>query len=103
MPASNIRLRAVLGASLLAISAALPAMAFAADTTTDVEELVVTARKRDEALIDVPFSVNAMSETKMRASGAVNLEDISRNIAGFTVQNLGPGQSQVAMDYLAGS
>ncbi len=97
MPASNIRLRAVLGASLLAISAALPAMAFAADTTTDVEELVVTARKRDEALIDVPFSVNAMSETKMRASGAVNLEDISRNIAGFTVQNLGPGQSQVAI------
>lgn len=97
MPASNIRARAVLGASLLALSAALPAAALAADATTDVEELVVTARKRDEALIDVPFSVNAMSETKMRASGAVNLEDISRNVAGFTVQNLGPGQSQVAI------
>ena len=29
--------------------------------------------------------------------GATNVEEISRNIAGFTVQNLGPGQSQVAI------
>src|SRR5579859_6649642 len=48
-------------------------------------------------LIDVPFSVNAMSETKMRNAGATTLEDLSRNVAGLTVQNLGPGQSQVAI------
>ena len=58
---------------------------------------MVTARKRDEALIDVPFSVNALSEAKIRSTGATNIEDISRNVAGFTVQNLGPGQSQVAI------
>ncbi len=29
--------------------------------------------------------------------GANNIEDISRNIAGLTVQNLGPGQSQVGI------
>ncbi|MDO9432351.1 MAG: TonB-dependent receptor plug domain-containing protein, partial [Phenylobacterium sp.] len=81
--------------SLLALIMALPAGQALAQSA--VEELVVTARKRDEALIDVPFSVNALSETKMRERGATNIEELSRNIANFTVQNLGPGQSQVAI------
>lgn len=89
------RKRAAAQASLLAIIMAMPATA--AFAQTDVEELIVTARKRDEALIDVPFSINALSEAKMRERGATNIEELSRNIAGFTVQNLGPGQSQVAI------
>ena len=96
----NIRARHVVGVSALALITAFPALAAAAAAAASdnaVEELVVTARKRDEALIDVPFSVNAMSEAKMRATGATNIEDLSRNVAGFTVQNLGPGQSQVAI------
>ncbi|MCI3133831.1 Plug domain-containing protein [Phenylobacterium aquaticum] len=82
----TLRRRSALGVSLMALTLAAPALARAADN--QVEELVVTARKRDEALIDVPFSVNAMSETKMRERGATNIEDISRSVAGFTVQNL---------------
>ncbi|MDP3853261.1 TonB-dependent receptor [Phenylobacterium sp.] len=89
------RARAAAQASLLAIIMAMPASAAMAQT--ELDELVVTARKRDEALIDVPFSINALSESKMRERGATNIEDLSRNIAGFTVQNLGPGQSQVAI------
>ena len=90
--------RSALGVSFLALLIGLPGLTSAASAPTNqVEELVVTARKRDEQLIDVPFSVNAMSETKMRQRGATNLEDVSRNVAGFTVQNLGPGQSQVAI------
>ncbi len=68
-----------------------------AEATNEVAEIVVTARKRDETLLDVPFSVNALNEETLRARGAVNIEDLSRNIAGLTVQNLGPGQSQVAI------
>ena len=45
-------------ASALALLIGIPAApAFAAEDDATVEELVVTARKRDEALIDVPFSV----------------------------------------------
>lgn len=85
-------------ASALAMLVALPAApAFAADQTTEVDELVVTARKRNEALIDVPFSVAAQSEQLMRDRGVSNVEDLSRTVASFTVQNLGPGQSQVAI------
>lgn len=61
------------------------------------EEMVVTARKREETVQSVPESVAAPSESELRDRGAETLEDVSTNVAGFTVQNLGPGQSQVAM------
>jgi iron complex outermembrane receptor protein len=72
-------------------------------TTTDetpqklTEEMVVTARKREETVQDVPMSVAAPTESELRDLGAETIEDVSANVAGFTVQNLGPGQSQVAM------
>ena len=60
-------------------------------------DIVVTATLREERLIEVPFSVNAQTEADIQRSGAVTLEDLSRNVAGLTVQNLGPGQSQVSI------
>jgi iron complex outermembrane recepter protein len=62
-----------------------------------VEEVVVTARKQEETVQDVPISVAAPTEQELRDLGATTIEDISANVAGFTVQNLGPGQSQVAI------
>src|SRR5207302_7050386 len=61
------------------------------------EEMVVTALKRAEPLQDVPISVAAPTESELRDRGAENIEDVSANVAGFSVQNLGPGQSQIAM------
>jgi len=50
-----------------------------------LEEVLVTARKREESLQDVPFSVAAMTETAMQDRGVVTLEDVARNVASFTV------------------
>ncbi len=61
------------------------------------EEVRVTARKREETVQEVPFSVVAPSEGELRDLGATTIEDVAANVAGFTVQNLGPGQSQVAI------
>ena len=61
------------------------------------EEMMVTARKREETVQDVPMSVAAPTESELRDRGAETIEDVAANVAGFTVQNLGPGQSQVAM------
>src|SRR2546423_2963647 len=61
------------------------------------ERIVVTATKREASLQDVPFSINAQTEEDIQRSGAVTLEDLSRNVAGLAIQNLGPGQSQVAI------
>src|SRR3954449_11265574 len=61
------------------------------------EEMVVTARKKEETVQEVPISVAAPTESQLRDRGAETIEDVAANVAGFTVQNLGPGQSQVAM------
>ncbi|MGH9465594.1 MAG: TonB-dependent receptor [Thermoanaerobaculia bacterium] len=62
------------------------------------EEITVTATKTGEVSIqDVPFSVVAQSEEVLRDRGAETIEDVAANVPGLTVQNLGPGQSQVAM------
>src|SRR5579864_7955085 len=61
------------------------------------EEITVTARKREETIQDVPFSVAAPTEEVLRSRGVDSIEGVAANVAGFTVQNLGPGQSQVAM------
>jgi iron complex outermembrane receptor protein len=61
------------------------------------EEIIVTATKRASTVQDVPFSINAQTEEDLQRANAQTLEDISRNVAGLTVQNLGPGQSQVSV------
>ena len=62
-----------------------------------LQAITVTATLREEALSDVPFSVAAPTADDLRERGAQNIEEIAANVAGFSVQNLGPGQSQVAI------
>src|SRR2546421_7647681 len=61
------------------------------------QEITVTAMKREDVVRKVPFSITATSEETLRTRGATDIEDVAANVGGFTVQNLGPGQSQVAI------
>ena len=74
-----------------------PATASAAAPQSTEGEIVVTATKRASTVQDVPFSVNAQTSEDIKRANAQTLEDISRNVADLTVQNLGPGQSQVSI------
>jgi iron complex outermembrane receptor protein len=62
-----------------------------------LEAITVTAMLREQELANVPFSIAAPTEQLLRTRGAENIEAIAANVAGFSVQNLGPGQSQVAI------
>jgi iron complex outermembrane receptor protein len=76
-------------------AAAQPANQAAAPA--DEQAIIVTATKRASTVQDVPFSVNAQTQADIERANASTIEDISRNVAGLTVQNLGPGQSQVSV------
>lgn len=92
------RLRARrLAAALAFMGGALPFVAFAQQEAGALQEVIVTAQKRVANLQDVPFSVTATSQEQIRNSGAADLSELSRNIGGFYVADLGPGQSQVAI------
>jgi iron complex outermembrane receptor protein len=77
--------------------AAVPARAADTAASSTLEEIVVTAQKRAGSVQDTPFSVSATSQEQIRNSGAENITDFARNIAGLTIADLGPGQSQVAI------
>ncbi|NJS13533.1 MAG: TonB-dependent receptor [Sphingopyxis sp.] len=92
----SARVTLLAGLSGLAVAMSSPAFAQEADEENS-NVIIVTATKRDANLQDVPFSINAQTAEDIQKSGAVTLEDLSRNVAGLTVQNLGPGQSQVSV------
>ena len=83
----------------LLVSAIFNANVYAQDAADepDVERIIVTATKRATSLQDVPFSLNAQTQDDIERAGATNLEELTRNVAGVSIQNLGPGQSQVAI------
>lgn len=62
-----------------------------------LQAVIVTATLREQELADVPFSIAAPTSRELRERGADDIESIAVNVAGFSVQNLGPGQSQVAI------
>ncbi|WP_439477799.1 TonB-dependent receptor [Brevundimonas sp.] len=89
---------ALLAATSLAAVLGAPAVATAQDQqASNLDDVIVTGTHRDSAIQDVPFSINAQTQEDIQRSGAVTLEDLSRNVAGLTIQNLGPGQSQVSV------
>ena len=58
----SYRSAAVAAVSTIALMAGAPA---AADSTNQIEELVVTAQKREQNLQDVPIAVSAFSEAAL--------------------------------------
>ena len=89
-------IRLLAGAALLAAAPAFAQVNDAADPEV-FDEIIVTATKRASTLQEVPFSVAAVTQDDIVRTGANSLEDVSRNVAGLSIQNLGPGQSQVAV------
>ena len=87
--------------SAMAIAMASPAWAQGDPPATtaqdDDQPIVVTATLRETSLLEVPFSINAQTEEDIQRSGSTTIEDLSRNVAGLSIQNLGPGQSQVSV------
>ena len=65
----------------------LPAPLFGQTTVASVQpldEIVVTARKRDEALLEVPVAVTAMTAQSIEQLGLSNLSDVARHTPGFS-------------------
>ncbi|MDE0519430.1 MAG: TonB-dependent receptor, partial [Candidatus Dadabacteria bacterium] len=67
------------------------------DSSYTLRKMLVTATKRVQLAQDVPFSLNVQSEEDIERLNTTNLEDLSRNVAGLSIQNLGPGQSVVTI------
>jgi iron complex outermembrane recepter protein len=78
----------------LAIGSAIAhtAPVFAQDSAAfTLEEVIVTAQKREQSLQDVPLSVNAVSGEKMAEAGITNLEGMTGLVPNLTFNQTGIG------------
>ncbi|QIB64600.1 TonB-dependent receptor [Kineobactrum salinum] len=83
--------------ALLGQSALVSAQENAGASSFMIEEVVVTATRREEKLTDVPLSIQALGGDALERQGAVNFADYARGIAGVAFVDNGPGRSQIFM------
>lgn len=61
-------------------------------TSAVLEEIVVTAQKREERLIDVPMAITAVTGVEIERRGVSSLQDLQYSVPGLSVVQSGPGQ-----------
>lgn len=59
--------------------------------STSIEEIVVTARKRDESLIEVPVAITALTGDQLSQRGIMNISDLQAFTPNFRFQEAGSG------------
>ncbi len=60
-----------------------------------IQEIVVTAQKREERLIEVPQSVQVLAAEELTKSGAVKFVDYAKNVPGLSFTSFGSGNKAV--------
>lgn len=63
-----------------------------AEQSPDLQEIVVTALRRDTELQKTPVSVAAVSADTLDQRGAYDFIDFAASVPGFTILDLGPGE-----------
>ncbi len=89
---TRARLRSLAGA-LSIVAFIVPAIAWAQAPV--LEEVVVTAQKREQSLQDVPISVNALSADYLAKTNSKDFGDVSRISSGVTLAAPADGQQGV--------
>ena len=83
------RTRRLLASSIALIIAGTETPLISAEETLALEEIVVTARKREESLQDVPVVVQALTSDALEASGTSNFQDLNDQVSGLTIYSGG--------------
>lgn len=90
------RYQLMLGASLACLAFSSPVLA--EDLASDqVDELVVTAQKREQRTLDVPIALTAYGEGRLEDLGIQEFEELSLFVPGFEVQNQSPNNPGFVM------
>jgi len=74
----------------------------AADTETasssdQIQEIIVTAQRRDENIQNVPIAIQALTGETLSQLNVVNFDDMVKYLPNVTASSGGPGQTQIFM------
>ncbi len=88
---------ALAGAGAWSAAQADPAATTASTATSGLQEVVVTARKREENLQDVPVSINVFSQQDMKNLAINNMDDYMQKVPSISYISAGPGTQLFVM------
>ena len=77
---SEYRLGTIIFSVLFTLTSVFPPLTYGQSA---IEEILVTARKREENLQDIPLTVSAFTETALEERGIVSLQDVADFTPGF--------------------
>ena len=86
---STMKTLTTAGFGILGLAAATLPVAGQAQTpaANEIEEVVVTARKVEERLIDVPLTISAYTAADLAASGATSIRDVAESTPGLFISS----------------
>lgn len=87
----------VVGAMLSLASELAMAQSAPSSQSAVLEEVVVTAQKRDERLIDTPQSVTVVSADELAKLGAVQFRDFANTVPGLSFSNYSGNGPQISL------
>ena len=61
----------------------------------EIEVIVVTAQKREQSLLDVPFAISAVTQQDIEAAGVNSMADIFRRVPSLSVIDQGAARKNV--------
>jgi iron complex outermembrane recepter protein len=68
-----------------------------AEDTDGLQEIVVTATRRETPLQDTPLSITVVGSDALRITGADDFADFAKLVPGLTATDLGPGNKRYAL------
>jgi iron complex outermembrane recepter protein len=107
-PARGMRPRIALTAALAGSCALGSVSSWAADQSesdntnraqpaVDLQEVVVTAEKRDSTVQKTPISLTAITGADLQAQGITDLVEVAQQVPGVSFKTSGPGQTELEM------
>jgi outer membrane receptor protein involved in Fe transport len=86
------------GAALSSGALAAPVTGPASSSdTSGLEEIVVTAEKRNSTVQETAISMTAISGDQLLSQGITTVEDIAAKVPGISIRTAGPGQTEYEM------
>src|SRR5260370_26103328 len=87
----------------VALSATVPSPSDETAGGNQLEEIVVTAEKRDSTVLKTAISVTAITGEQLLERGITTVEEVATQTPGISMRSGGPGQTEYELRGLASS
>lgn len=98
MKKSNSYPASIIPSALISSCALLMSSAVLAQVELDeLEEVVVTAQKREQILSDIPMSITVLKGSMLEQQQAIDFQDLTALVPGFSVTGSTPGVTRITL------